>query len=80
MLFLAIATIIQGDLLLIKQINHFINPLIREEGIRKHFTSSAIIAIIIELFIIKSSNKTYNFTSLPRVIELSNCKHLIPRL
>jgi hypothetical protein len=80
MLFLAIATIIQGDLLLIKQINHFINPLIREEGIRKHFTSSAIIAIIIELSIIKSSNKTYNFTSLPRVIELSNCKHLIPRL
>jgi hypothetical protein len=80
MLFLAIAAITQGDLLLIKQIDYFINPPIREEGIRKHFTSSATIAIIIKLFIVKLSNKTYNFTSLLRVIKLSNCKHLIPRL
>jgi hypothetical protein len=80
MLFLAIATIIQRDLLPIKQINYFINPPIREEGIRKHFTSFATIAIIIELFIAKLSNKTYNFISLPRVIKLSNCKHLILHL
>jgi hypothetical protein len=64
MLFLAIAAIIRGDLLLIKQIDYFINPLIREESIRKHFTSSAIIAIIIELFIAKLFNGTYNFISL----------------
>jgi hypothetical protein len=64
MLFLAIAIIIQGDLPLIKQINYSINPPIREESIRKHLTSSAIIAIIIKLFIAKSSNRTYNFTSL----------------
>jgi hypothetical protein len=80
MLFLAIATITRGDSLLIKQINYFINPLIREEGIRKHLTSFAIIAIIIKLFIVKLSNKTYNFISLFQVIKLSNCKHLIPRL
>jgi hypothetical protein len=80
MLFLAIAAIIQGNLLLIKQINYFVNPPIREESIRKHLTSSATIAIIIELFIAKLFNRTYNFTSLPRVIKLSNCKHLIPRL
>jgi hypothetical protein len=67
-------------LLLIKQINYFINPPIREEGIRKHFTSFAIIAIIIKLFIAKLFDKTYNFISLSRVIKLSNCKHLIPRL
>jgi hypothetical protein len=64
MLFLVIAAIIRGDLLLIKQINYFINPLIREESIRKHFTSSAIIAIIIKLFIAKLFNRTYNFISL----------------
>jgi hypothetical protein len=67
-------------LLLIKQINYFINPLIREESIRKHFTSFAIIAIIIELFIAKLFDKTYNFISFPRVIKLSNYKHLIPHL
>ena len=80
MLFLAIAAIARGDSPQIKQIDHFIDPLIREEGIRKRLTSSAIITIIIKLFIAKLSNKTYNFTSLPRVIKLSNCKHLIPRL
>jgi hypothetical protein len=80
MLFLAIAAIIQGDLLPIKQINYFINPPIREESTRKHLISSAITATIIKLFIAKSSNKTYNSIFLPRVIELSNCKHLIPRL
>jgi hypothetical protein len=80
MLFLAIAAITRGDLLLIKQINHFVNPPIQEKGIRKHLISFAIIAIIIKLFIAKLSNKTYNFTFLPRVIKLSNCKHLIPRL
>jgi hypothetical protein len=77
MLFLTIAAIIRGDLLLIKQIDYFVNPPIREEGIRKHFTSFAIIAIIIELFIVKLFNRTYNFISFPRVMELSNCKHLI---
>jgi hypothetical protein len=80
MLFLAIAAIIRGDLLPIKQINYFINPPIREEGIRKHLISFAIAATIIKLFIAKSSNRTYNFISFPRVIKLSNCKHLIPRL
>jgi hypothetical protein len=80
MLFLAIAAIARGDLLLIKQINYFINPLIREEGTRKHLTSSAIIATIIELFIAKSFNRTYNSTFLPRVIKLSDYKHLILRL
>jgi hypothetical protein len=80
MLFLAIAAIIRGDLPLIKQINYFVNPSIREEGIRKHFTSSATIAIIIKLFIAKSFNRTYNFISLSRVIKLSDCKHLIPHL
>jgi hypothetical protein len=63
MLFLVIATIIRGDLLPIKQINYFINPPIREEGIRKHLTSFAITTTIIELFIAKLFNKTYNFTS-----------------
>jgi hypothetical protein len=67
-------------LLLIKQINHFIDPLIREEGIRKHFTSFIIIVIIIKLFIAKLFNKTYNFISLSRVIKLSNYKHLILHL
>jgi hypothetical protein len=64
MLFLAIAAIIQGDLLPIKQINYFIDPPIREEGIRKHLISFATIAIIIKLFIAKLFNRTYNFTSL----------------
>jgi hypothetical protein len=64
-------------LLLIKQINYFINPLIREEGTRKYLISSTIIAIIIKLFIAKLFDKTYNFISFPRVIKLSNCKHLI---
>jgi hypothetical protein len=80
MLFPVIATIISGDLLQIKQRNYFVNPLIREKSIRKHFTSFAIIAIIIKLFIAKLFNKTYNFISLSRVIKLSNCKYLIPRL
>ena len=80
MLFLAIAAIAQGDSLKDKQTNRFINPLFREEGTRKHLTGSTIAATIIELFIAKSSNKTINSTFLPRVIKLSNCKHLIPRL
>ena len=80
MLFLTIAAITREDLLLIKQINYFVNPLIREESIRKRLTSSAIIATIIKLFIAKLSNRTYNFISFSRVIKLSNCKHLIPRL
>jgi hypothetical protein len=80
MLFLAIATITQGNSLPIKQIDYFINPPIREEGTRKHLTSSATIVIIIELFIVKLSNKTYNSTSFSQVIKLSNCKYLIPRL
>jgi hypothetical protein len=67
-------------LLLIKQINYFINPPIQEEGIKKHLISFAIIAIIIKLFIVKLFDKTYNFISLSRVIKLSNCKYLIPRL
>ena len=75
MLFLAIAAIAQGDLLKDKQINYFINLLFREESTRKHLTSSAITATIMELFIAKSSNKTINSTSLPRVIKLSNYKH-----
>jgi hypothetical protein len=79
-LFLVIIIIIQRNLLLIKQINYFINLLIREKGIKKHFTSSIIIAIIIKLFIAKLFNKTYNFISLSRVIKLSNYKHLIPHL
>jgi hypothetical protein len=57
--------------------NYFINPLIRKKSIRKHFTSFAIITIIIKLFIAKSFNKTYNFISLFQVIKLGNCKHLI---
>jgi hypothetical protein len=80
MLFLAIAAIIRGDSLLIKQINYFINPPIREEGTRKHLTSSITIATIIKLFIAKLFDRTYNFTSLLRVIKLSNYKYLIPRL
>ena len=80
MLFLAIATITQGDSPQIKQIDYSINPLIREEGTRKRFIGSAITATIIKLSIAKSSNKTYNSTSLPRVIKLSNCKHLILHL
>ena len=65
MLFLAIIAITRGDLLKDKQINRFINPLFREKGIKKHFTSFAILAIIIKLFIAKSFNKTINFTSFP---------------
>ena len=80
MLFLAIAAIARGDSPQIKQIDHFIDPLIREEGTRKRLISFATIATIIKLSIAKSSNRTYNFTSLPQVIKLSNCKHLIPRL
>jgi hypothetical protein len=44
--------------------NYFINPLIREKGIKNYFISFIIIAIIIKLFIANLSNKTYNFISL----------------
>ena len=60
MLFLAIAAIAQGNSPKDKQINRFINSLIKKKGIRKHFTGFAIIALIIKLFIAKSSNRTIN--------------------
>jgi len=80
MLFLAIAAIARGDSPKNEQIDRFIDPLFREEGTGKHFTGFAIAATIIELFIAKSFNRTIDFTFLPRVIKLSNCKHLIPCL